>query len=123
MTLFPFYADLLNGPPALEQEDGSVLISKHALIAAVDKDLESYSSDKKLSCGPKFGVNSPLFEHNTNSLVFTDPPLRTRVRKIMTEALNPHAIPLMEPSLCETILRLLADVSEKKIQKQRDRCH
>ena len=25
---FPFYADLLNGPPALEQEDGSVLIYK-----------------------------------------------------------------------------------------------
>ena len=110
---FPFYADLLVSPPALEQEDGSLLISKHALIAAVYKDLESYCSDKKLSFGPKFGVNSPLFEHHTNSLVFNDPPLHTRVRKIMTGALNPRAIQLMEPSLRETISRLLADVSEK----------
>ena len=46
---FPFYADLLVGPPALEQEDRSVLISKHALIAAVYKDLESYSADKNLA--------------------------------------------------------------------------
>ena len=45
---FPFYADLLNGPPALEQVDGSVLISKHAFLAAVSKDVESYSSDKNL---------------------------------------------------------------------------
>ena len=44
---FPFYADILNGPQALEQEDGSVLISKHALLEAVYKDLENYGSDKK----------------------------------------------------------------------------
>lgn len=43
---FPFYADLLNGPPALQQEDVSVLIFKHALLAAVYKDLGSYSSEK-----------------------------------------------------------------------------
>ena len=119
MTLFPFYADLLNGPPALEQEDGSVLISKHALIAAVYKDLDSYSSDKKLSFGPKFDVNSPLFEHHTNSLVFNDPPLHIRVRKIMTGALNPRAIQLMEPSLRETISRLMADVAEKNSKTKR----
>lgn len=110
---FPFYADILNGPPALEQEDGSVLISKHALLAAVYRDLDNYSSNKKLSFGPKFGVNSPLFEHHTNSLVFNDPPLHTRVRKIMTGALNPRAIQLMQPSLRETISHLLADVAEK----------
>ena len=113
---FPFYADLLNGPLALEQEDGSVLISKHALLASVYKDLESYSSDKKLSFGPKFGVNSLLFEHHTNSLVFNDPPLHTRVRKIMTRALNPRSIKLMEPGLRKTISRLLADISEKNIK-------
>ncbi len=90
-----------------------MLISRHALLAAVYKDVDHYSSDKKLSFGPKFGVRSPLFEHHTNSLVFNDPPLHTRVRKIMTAALNPRAIKLMEPGLRETISRLLADVAEK----------
>ena len=72
---FPFYAELLSGPPVLEQEDGSVLISRHALLGAVYKDVDGYSSDKKLSFGPKFGVKSPLFEHHTNSLVFNDPQI------------------------------------------------
>ena len=38
---FPFYAEILNDPPALEQEDGSVLISRHALLVAVYKDFNS----------------------------------------------------------------------------------
>tara|TARA_B100001057_G_C22691347_1_gene887901 strand:+ start:76 stop:504 length:429 start_codon:yes stop_codon:yes gene_type:complete len=101
------------------QQDGSVLISRHALLAAVYKDVDHYSSDKKLSFGPKFGVRSPLFEHHTNSLVFNDPPLHTRVRKIMTAALNPRAIKLMEPGLRETISRLLADVAEKNKNTKR----
>ena len=46
---FPFYADILNSPPALEQEDGSVLISRHALLTAVYKDFNSYCSDKNLA--------------------------------------------------------------------------
>ena len=64
-------------------------------------------------------MNSPLFEHHTNSLVFNDPPLHTRVRKIMTGALNPRVIQLMEPSLRETISRLLADVSAKNSKTKR----
>jgi cytochrome P450 len=114
---FPFYAELLSGPPVLEQEDGSVLISRHALLSSVYKDVDGYSSDKKLSFGPKFGITSPLFEHHTNSLVFNDPPLHTRVRKIMTGALNPRAIQIMEPALRETISRLLDDMAENNSKK------
>ena len=110
---FPYYADLLDGPPIILQEDGSVLISRHALLSAVYKDVEVFSSDKKLSFGPKFGVASPLYEHHTNSLVFNDPPLHTRVRKIMTSALNPRAIRFMEPGLRSTISILLDMMSEK----------
>ena len=58
-------------------------------------------------------MNSPLFEHHTNSIDFSDPTLHTRVRKIMTGALNLRAIQLMEPSLRETISRLLADIAKK----------
>jgi hypothetical protein len=40
------------------------------------------SSDKKAEFGPKFGVGTPLYRHHTTSLVFNDPPLHTRVRKL-----------------------------------------
>ena len=114
---FPYYADLLDGPPVMLQKDGSVLISRHALLSAVYKDVEVFSSDKKLSFGPKFGAESPLYEHHTNSLVFNDPPLHTRVRKIMTGALNPRAIRVMEPRLRSTISILLDRLGEKKEKK------
>jgi cytochrome P450 len=35
--------------------------------------------------GPKYGA-SPLYAHHTTSLVFNDPPLHTRVRKLIAGA-------------------------------------
>ncbi|MCG6556706.1 cytochrome P450 [Ruegeria sp. 1NDH52C] len=104
---FPFYDALLAHAPVLAQPDGSVLLSRHADLDRIYRDTTLYSSDKKAAFGPKFGVGSPLFEHHTTSLVFNDPPLHTRVRKIMTSALTPRAIARMEPGLIETVDHLL----------------
>lgn len=104
---FPYYAALLKYAPVLPQPDGSVLLSRHADLDRIYRDTTLYSSDKKKAFAPKFGANSPLFEHHTTSLVFNDPPLHTRVRKIMTSALTPRAIAKMEPGLIETIDHLL----------------
>ena len=49
----------------LPQADGSVIISKQALLSVVYKDVDTFISDKKLAYGPKFGVDSALFEHHT----------------------------------------------------------
>ena len=104
---FPHYAALLRHAPVLPQPDGSVLLSRHADLDRIYRDTTLYSSDKKKAFAPKFGAGSPLFEHHTTSLVFNDPPLHTRVRKIMTSALTPRAIAKMEPGLIETIDHLL----------------
>lgn len=104
---FPFYDQLLAEAPVLRQPDGSVLLSRHADLDAIYRDTTLYSSDKKKAFGPKFGVDSPLYEHHTTSLVFSDPPLHTRVRKIMTSALTPRAIARMEPGLIDTVDDLL----------------
>ncbi|EEE38597.1 cytochrome P450 family protein [Rhodobacteraceae bacterium KLH11] len=108
---FPFYDALLEYAPVLRQPDGSVLVSRHADLDAIYRDTTLYSSDKQAMFGPKFGVGSPLFEHHTTSLVFSDPPLHTRVRKIMTSALTPRAIARMEPGLIETVDALLDDMA------------
>jgi cytochrome P450 len=110
---FPFYDALLAYAPVLTQPDGSVLLSRHADLDRIYRDTTLYSSDKKTAFGPKFGVDSPLFEHHTTSLVFSDPPLHTRVRKIMTSALTPRAIARMEPGLIKTVDYLLDAMAAK----------
>lgn len=111
---FPFYDALLEYAPIKLQRDGSVLLSRHADLERIYKDTTLYSSDKKASFGPKFGVGSPLFTHHTTSLVFNDPPLHTRVRKIMTSALTPRAIARMEPGLITTVNNLLDQMQSKQ---------
>ncbi|WP_120503716.1 cytochrome P450 [Sulfitobacter mediterraneus] len=104
---FPHYDRLLAESPVLTQPDGSVLICKHADLNAIYRDTATYISDKKAAFTPKFGLDTPLFEHHTTSLVFNDPPLHTRVRRIMTSALTPKALARMEPGLIETVDHLL----------------
>ena len=95
---FPVYRALLDHAPLKRFHDGSVMLSRHADLDRVYRDTKTFSSDKKVEFLPKFG-RTPLYEHHTTSLVFNDPPLHTRVRKIMMGALTPRAIAAMEPGL------------------------
>jgi cytochrome P450 len=104
---FLHYDKLLRDSPVTPQPDGSFLICKHADLNAIYRDTTTYISDKKQVFAPKFGIGTPLFEHHTTSLVFNDPPLHTRVRRIMTSALTPRALAGMEPGLIATVDALL----------------
>ncbi|WIY24954.1 cytochrome P450 [Parasedimentitalea psychrophila] len=110
---FPYYDALLAEAPVLPQPDGSVMLCRHRDLDRIYRDTTLYSSDKKAAFGPKFGVGSPLFEHHTSSLVFSDPPLHTRVRRIMTSALAPRAIARMETGLIATVDHLLEDMAQR----------
>ncbi|MCX7559166.1 cytochrome P450 [Sulfitobacter sp. F26204] len=109
---FPHYDDLLQNSPVTPQPDGSFLITRHADLNAIYRDTTTYISDKKQAFAPKFGKGTPLYEHHTTSLVFNDPPLHTRVRRIMTAALTPRALARMEPGLIATVDRLLDDMPQ-----------
>ena len=111
---FPVYDALLTHAPVLPQPDGSVFLSRHADLDRIYRDTTLFSSDKKAAFAPKFGAGSPLYEHHTTSLVFSDPPLHTRVRKIMTSALTPRALARMEPGLIETVDHLLARMAGRR---------
>ncbi len=104
---FPFYASLLANAPVLRQPDGSVLLTRHADLDRIYRDTQRFASDKTEVFAPKFGRDSALYAHHTTSLVFNDPPLHTRVRKIMTAALTPRAIARMEPGLITAVEGLL----------------
>ena len=92
---YPTYNALRTHNPVARMPDGSYFLSGYADCLAVYKDAKLFSSDKKAEFLPKFG-SSLLYEHHTTSLIFNDPPLHTRVRKIMAGALNARAVADME---------------------------
>lgn len=112
---YPVYAALREREPLRRMPDGSVLLTRHADLVAVYRDAQSFSSDKKAEFGPKYNQPphgsearpAPLFEHHTTSLVFNDPPLHTRVRRLIMGALTRRAIADMETGLVELVDRLL----------------
>lgn len=109
---FPTYRALLAHAPVKRFADGSVMLSRYADLDRVYRDTRAFSSDKKVEFKPKFG-DTPLYEHHTTSLVFNDPPLHTRVRKIMMGALTPRAIAAMEPGLIALVDGLLDRMVDK----------
>jgi cytochrome P450 len=103
---FPYYHALRERTPVRRMPDGSVLLTRYADCLAVYKDPVVFSSDKKTEFRPKYG-DSLLYQHHTSSLVFNDPPLHTRVRRLLLGALTPRAIDAMEPGLIALVDQLL----------------
>jgi len=109
---FPTYHALRSHAPVKRMPDGAYLLTRYADVLAVYKDPLAFSSDKKAEFEPKYG-DSPLYAHHTTSLVFNDPPLHTRVRRLILGALTPRAIESMEPALVELVEGLLERMAAK----------
>ena len=104
---YPTYRALQSADPIHRMPDGSLFLTRHRDLEAIYKNTFHFSSDKKVEFAPKSGAGSLLFQHHTTSLVFNDPPLHTRVRRLIAGALNPRAIAEMEPGLIALVDRLL----------------
>ncbi|MGE0876302.1 MAG: cytochrome P450 [Burkholderiales bacterium] len=109
---YPTYAALRATSPVHPLAPGSVFLSRYDDVLAVYRNPQA-SSDKKAEFLPKFG-DTPLYEHHTTSLVFSDPPLHTRVRRIIMGALNQRAIARMEADVASLVDRLLDAMAEKR---------
>ena len=103
---YPFYAALRERAPVHELAPGSLLLTRYDDVASIYRD-PRVSSDKRREFAPKFGSATPLFEHHTTSLVFNDPPLHTRVRRLMMGALSQRAIARMETGVVALVDALL----------------
>ena len=123
---YPVYVALREAEPFKRMPDGSYFLTRHADLVAVYRDAKVFSSDKQVEFGPKYnhtplnqppytatGSVAPLFEHHTNSLVFNDPPLHTRVRRLIMGALTRRAIEAMEPGLVLLVDTLLDKIEAK----------
>src|SRR5436305_11569181 len=103
---YPTFHALREFEPVKRLPDGSVFLTRYADVIAVYKDPKTFSSDKHEEFRPKYG-DSPLYEHHTTSLVFNDPPLHTRVRRLIAGALTPRHIAAMEERLVARVETLL----------------
>ena len=108
---YRYYRALREHDPVHALGHGSFLLTRYEDVAAVYRDPRA-SSDKKQEFKPKYG-DTPLYEHHTTSLVFNDPPLHTRVRRLMMGAVNQRAIARMAPDVLALVDRLLDRMAPK----------
>lgn len=107
---YPIY-DALRSHAPVHGIEGGFFLTRYDDCLSVYRD-RRFSSDKKQEFAPKFG-NSPLYDHHTTSLVFNDPPLHTRVRKIIMGAMTPRHLKRLEQDLEHLVERLLYNCRER----------
>src|ERR1700710_1876684 len=109
---YPTYRALREHEPVKRLPNGSYFLTRYDDLVSAYKSTKLFSSDKKKEFFPKYGA-SLLYEHHTTSLVFNDPPVHTRVRRLIMGALSPRVIAGMEPDLVALVDRLLDGLAAK----------
>lgn len=104
---YPVYHLLRAHDPVRRMPDGSWFLTRYDDLQAVYRDSQSFSSDKKIEFAPKYGADTPLYRHHTTSLVFNDPPLHSRVRRLLAPAFTPRALKLLEARFIAVVDRML----------------
>ena len=107
---YPVYAQLRAHDPVHALGNGQWLLTRYDDVSLLYRS-PAASSDKRREFAPKFGAGTPLYEHHTTSLVFSDPPLHTRVRRLLMGALNQRAITRMERGVVALVQGLLDAMS------------
>ncbi len=109
---YRYYAALRTFDPIHAIGPDQWLLTRYDDVAQIYRE-PTVSSDKKREFAPKLGAGTPIFEHHTTSLVFSDPPLHTRVRRLILGAVNQRAIARMEPGLVTLVAQLLDTLAER----------
>jgi cytochrome P450 len=109
---YPTYHALRERDPVHRMADGSYFFTRYDDVIGVYRDPNTWSSDKKISFKPNFG-DSLLYEHHTTSLVFNDPPVHTRVRKLLAPSFTPRTLRALQPRI-EALVDRLLDAAEQR---------
>jgi cytochrome P450 len=111
---YPTYRALRELAPVPRLPDGSFFLTRYDDLVAVYHDASAWSSDKKIDFKPKF-ADSLLYEHHTTSLVFNDPPIHTRVRRLLAPVFTPRALKALEPRIEALVDRLLDAAAGRRV--------
>lgn len=105
---YPFYRMLHGQPPmVLELEVPTALLARYADVVAALRDPQTFSSApiRYLSQSHIFG--------GVPTLILSDPPVHTRLRRLVNQAFAPRRIREMEPRIREIADSLLSRVERK----------
>ena len=107
---YPFYKPLLTGPPRLLEIFGpAALIARYADVTAVLKDHPRFSSTQTRP--PEMEDRGPF--KGATVMLFADPPVHTRLRRLVSRDFTPRRIREIEPRVRE-IAKALLDAVERK---------
>jgi cytochrome P450 len=108
---YPFYRPLVSGPPyLLNLFIPMALVGRYAEAAAIIRDHERFSSVPAYS--PYLEERIKVFG-DAPRIVFSDPPVHTRLRRVVSRAFTPKRIRELEPRIREFTAGLLDRVERK----------
>lgn len=102
---FPTYHRLRETDPVHRNRDGTWFITRYEDVRRLYRTKTTFS-DKTEMYVKKFG-EGPLLEQHTKSMLFSDPPAHTRIRKLVAHAFTPRAMKSLEYRVVELVDDLL----------------
>ncbi len=108
---YPHYEPLYGRPPHLMNLFiPMALVARYADAVAILRDPERFSSVPPMS--PFLELRLAVFGRAPR-VVFSDPPVHTRLRKLVSKAFTPRRIKDLEPRICEFTTTLLDRAARK----------
>lgn len=102
---FPTYHRLRETNPVHQNRDGTWYLTRYEDVRRLYRTKATFS-DKTEMYVKKFG-EGPLLEQHTKSMLFSDPPAHTRIRKLVAHAFTPRAMQSLEHRVVELVDGLL----------------
>src|SRR5208337_2715489 len=113
---YPYYAPLLAGPPpVINLMTKMALVARYSDVTAVLRDTARFSADRGKIIPPQQMEqmrNQGPFK-GAPTMLTSDPPVHTRLRRLVSRDFTPKRIREMEPRVREITARLL-DVTQSK---------
>jgi cytochrome P450 len=108
---YPHYRALLDGSPRIINLFGqpAVIVTRYADVTAILRDHARFSSVQKIS--PE--VRQRGLFRGAATMLFSDPPVQTRLRRLVSRDFTPRRIREMEPRICEITTQLLDGVERR----------
>ena len=108
---YPHYKPLIAGPPRILDLFGPVgMITRYADVTAVLRDYQHFSSERPPN--PDDIADQGPFA-GARTMLFSDPPTHTRLRRLVSRDFTPRRIREMEPRIRE-IARTLVEAAARK---------
>jgi cytochrome P450 len=108
---YPYYKTLLEGPPRTIDLFGQtvVIAARYADVVAVLRDHSRFSSVQRIN--PEIRRRG-LFR-GAATMLFSDPPVHTRLRRLVSRDFTPRRIRELEPRIRAITTGLLDDVARR----------